>query len=82
MRLLLPLTLALMAVTAATVAGCGGSSTAGNELGGVMSWSGQSPAAAFKDAEAHCQKAGKRARITQIVPPTGDTKGAVVFSCE
>lgn len=47
-----------------------------------MSWSGQSPADAFKAAEAHCQKAGKRARITQIVPPTADTKGAVVFSCD
>jgi len=72
----------LLAAGAAGMAGCGGPNTTGNELGGVMSWSGQSPAAAFKDAEAHCQKVNRRARITQIVQPTSDTKGAVVFSCE
>ena len=62
--------------------GCGGSSPTGNELGGVMSWSGQSPASAFKAAEAHCKKANRSARITQIVQPTGSTEGAVVFSCQ
>ena len=72
----------LLAVVVATLAGCGGPSTTGNDLGGVMSWSGQSPADAFKAAEAHCRKVDKRARITQIVQPTADTKGAVVFSCD
>ena len=64
------------------LAGCGGSRTTGNELGGVMTWSGQSPASAFKDAESHCGKVGKHARITQIVQPTADAQGAVVFNCE
>jgi hypothetical protein len=72
----------VLSVVAVTLIGCGGPTATGNDLGGVMSWSGQSPADAFKSAEAHCQKAGKRARITQIVPPTGDAKGAVVFSCD
>jgi hypothetical protein len=72
--LVLPLLLALVA--------CGGPRTTGNELGGVMSWSGQSPASAFKAAEAHCKKVGKSARISQIVQPTSDTEGAVVFTCE
>jgi hypothetical protein len=64
-------------------AGCGGgSSPTGNELGGVMPWSGQSPASAFKAAEAHCKKVSKSARITQIVQPTANTDGAVVFTCE
>ena len=45
------------------VAGCGGSKPTGNELGGVMSWSGQSPESAFKAADAHCRKANKAARI-------------------
>ena len=72
----------LLPVVVATLAGCGGSGTTGNDLGGVMSWSGQSPAEAFKAAEAHCRKVDKRARITQIVQPTADTKGAVVFSCD
>ena len=72
--------LALLFLTG--LAGCGGPSPTGNALGGVMSWSGQSPASAFKAAEAHCKKVGKSARITQIVQPTGDTEGAVVFTCE
>jgi hypothetical protein len=71
-----------LSVAVMTLAGCGGPTATGNDLGGVMSWSGQSPADAFKAAEAHCQKVGKRARIAQIVPPTGDAKGAVVFSCD
>jgi hypothetical protein len=62
--------------------GCGGSSPTGNALGGVMSWSGQSPASAFKAAEAHCKKVEKSARVTQIVQPTSSTEGAVVFNCE
>ena len=73
----LPALLLLMAL-----GGCGGSSPTGNELGGVMPWSGQSPGSAFKAAEAHCKKASKSARITQIVQPTANTEGAVVFSCE
>jgi hypothetical protein len=76
MRKLLALLLLL------AVAGCGGSKPTGNELGGVMSWSGQSPESAFKAAEAHCKKANKAARITQIVQPTASTEGAVVFACE
>lgn len=71
--LALPLLLAL--------AGCGDSVT-GNQLGGVMPWSGQSPQSAFKAAEAHCGKAGKHARITQIVQPTSGAEGAVVFNYE
>ncbi|MBS0522832.1 MAG: hypothetical protein JSS04_04270 [Proteobacteria bacterium] len=63
------------------LAGCGASAT-GNELGGVMPWSGQSPESAFKAAETHCGKAHKHARITQIVPPTKGAEGAVVFNCE
>ncbi len=63
------------------LAGCGASAT-GNELGGVMPWSGQSPASAFKAAEEHCKKFGRSARITQITQPTGNTEGAVVFNCE
>lgn len=65
-----------------TVAGCGEAKPTGNELGGVMSWSGQSPESAFKAADAHCKKANKAARITQIVQPTASTEGAVVFACE
>jgi hypothetical protein len=64
------------------VAACGGSKPTGNDLGGVMSWSGQSPESAFKAADAHCKKVNKSARITQIVQPTASTEGAVVFTCE
>ena len=63
------------------LSGCGSSAT-GNELGGVMPWSGQSPASAFKAAEAHCKKFDRSARITQIAQPAGDAEGAVVFNCE
>jgi hypothetical protein len=72
--------LALLLLSA--VAGCGGSKPTGNELGGVMSWSGQSPESAFKAADAHCKNVKKSARITQIVQPTSSTEGAVVFTCE
>ncbi len=75
LTLSLPLALLLM------LAACGASVT-GNALGGVMPWSGQSPESAFKAAEAHCGKAGKHARITQIVQPTSGAEGAVVFNCE
>lgn len=71
-----PILALLLALT-----GCGISVT-GNALGGVMPWSGQSPESAFKAAEAHCVKAGKHARITQIVQPTAGAEGAVVFNCE
>jgi hypothetical protein len=72
----------LALVLLVALAGCGDTRTTGNELGGVMTWSGQSPASAFKAAEAHCGKAGKHARITQIVQPTTEAQGAVVFNCE
>ncbi len=72
----------LVALCLLALGGCGGSNTTGNDLGGMMSWSGQSPASAFKSAEAHCKKVGKSARITQIVQPTADTEGAVVFKYE
>ena len=78
MRKLAGLLLLMSALT-----GCGGGpSPTGNDLGGVMSWSGQSPDSAFKAAQAHCKKTNKSARITQIVQPTATTEGAVVFSCE
>jgi hypothetical protein len=72
----------LALVLLVALAGCGDTRTTGNELGGVMTWSGQSPASAFKAAEAHCGKASKHARITQIVQPTTEAQGAVVFNCE
>jgi hypothetical protein len=76
MRKLMTLLLLLAA------AGCGGSKPTGNELGGVMPWSGQTPESAFRAADAHCKKVNKAARITQIVQPTSGTEGAVVFACE
>jgi hypothetical protein len=72
----------LLAASLFLLAGCGDTRPTGNDLGGVMSWTGQSPASAFKAAEAHCGKVGKHARITQIVQPTSDAQGAVVFNCE
>ena len=64
------------------LAGCGGPRVTGNALGGVMPWSGQSPDSAFKAAEAHCEKASRHARVTQIVQPTAEAQGAVVLNCE
>lgn len=59
-----------------------GSDVTGNQLGGVMPWSGQDPSDAFKAAEAHCRTFGKSARIVQIAQPTDKAKGAVIFNCE
>lgn len=67
---------------AVPLAACGSPRATGNVLGGIMPWSGQSPASAFKSAQAHCEKFERSARITQVVQPTADTEGAVVFVCE
>jgi len=54
----------------------------GNELGGVMPWSGEDESDAFKAAQAHCEKFGRSARITQVAPASGKAKGVVTFVCE
>jgi len=70
-------------VLALLLAGCSGSpSVTGNELGGVMSWSGSDQSAAFKAAQSHCEKFGRSARITQIAPTGSSDKKTVVFVCE
>ncbi|MBV8391602.1 MAG: hypothetical protein JOY81_00325 [Alphaproteobacteria bacterium] len=74
--LLLPLFVAVLLVSAC------GPSVSGNDVGGVMPWSGQEPSDAFKAAQAHCQTFGKKARITQVSQPTDKAKGAVLFTCE
>jgi hypothetical protein len=65
------------------LAGCSSSPRAtGNELGGIIPWSGQSATSAFKSAQAHCEKFKRSARITQVTQATPGSEGAVVFVCE
>jgi len=57
-------------------AGCAGPKVSGNAQGGIMGSYG--PEKTFKAAQAHCQKYGKDAKITQVVP---DAEGSATFSC-
>jgi hypothetical protein len=59
------------------LAACGPSVDA-TELGGVARWNGASPGPAVSAANAHCQRYGRTARVTQIEAWTG----YVAFSCE
>jgi hypothetical protein len=54
----------------------------GNELGGVMPWSGEDESDAFKAAQAHCEKYSRSARITQVATASGKAKGVITFVCE
>ena len=58
--------------------GCSGPDVTGNAQGGVMPWAFTNEAKVFKAAQSHCQKYGKDARITQIVPIAG---GSASFDC-
>ena len=59
-------------------AGCSGPKVTGNSQGGAMPWFATNTENAFNAAQAHCQKYGKDARITQMVPIAG---GSVAFDC-
>lgn len=61
---------------AALVAACSTPTVSGNSQGGIMGSYG--PEKTFKAAQAHCQKYGKDAKITQVVP---DAEGSATFSC-
>ena len=72
MRMILAVVALLLA------AGCGSPTVTGNAQGGVMPWHGTNTSKSFNAAQAHCQKYGRDARITQIVPHAG---GSVAFDC-
>ena len=59
-------------------AGCAAPTVTGNAQGGLMDWLGTNEREAFNAAQTHCQKYGRDARITQIVPRAG---GSVAFEC-
>ena len=83
MRLKTTMIALLLLPTTLAVAACSRSpNVTGNQLGGVMPWSGEDESDAFKAAQEHCQKFGKNARVTQITPASDKAKGAVVFNCE
>lgn len=69
----------MLALVAASLAACAARpEVTGNAQGGVMDWFATNEREAFLAAQGHCQKYGRDARITQIVPRAG---GSVAFEC-
>ncbi len=66
----------IVITVALLVVGCSGPKVSGNAQGGIMG--SYSPEKTFNAAQAHCQKYGKDAKITQVVP---DAAGSATFSC-
>lgn len=60
------------------LAGCAEPKLTGNAQGGLMNWFATNEREAFTAAQTHCQKYGRDAVITQVVPRAG---GTVAFTC-
>jgi hypothetical protein len=78
-----PRTWILLAVLAAVMAGCAGSSgsasVTGNEQGGKVPYAEGGLPAAMDAAKAHCGQFGKKAAITQMTPAAEG--GVIGFQC-
>lgn len=68
----------VVVVAALALSACGSPKVTGNAQGGVMPWFATNTNDAFNAAQAHCQKYGRDAKITQVNPYAG---GTVAFDC-